>query len=135
MRLPKNIKTILNTKIKNFEERDKVHSWVVMLNFAEDNFDALTNREKRKFLDKSEEFRTFLNIERIIDVQIFKNGKYEMGKNNIPSLNINIDEMNYKIYKLDITENLLDKLLDNSLDKIKSLYYTFTIIFKKTRLT
>lgn len=134
MQLPQNIKTILNTKVKNIKEKDSVFSWVVMLNFTEDNFDILTNRQKRLFLDKSEEFRKYRNIERIVDVKIFKNGKWQTGQNNIPSLNINLDDMNYKIYNLDITDKPLDNFLELFLDKIKNLYYNLKLSFK-TRLT
>lgn len=129
MQIPRDILEILTTKVKDFKDGESIMSWVNMLNYSDEQFDSLSSRERRIFLDKSEEFRKFWNIERMVDVVIYKNGQPQTGQNNIPSLDIKKEDIPNKIYNLDNSDKP-DNFLDKPLDKLTKLYYNL-----KLRLT
>lgn len=118
MRLPRNIRKALNSKINDMT------SWVNLLNFFSKHENELTQRQKKCIYHKCEKMRKYWNKERISTEQI-----------TCPSgeiINVEIINSPLNIRKIDIKpDNLYKTIITDNLFKIflQKAYYTFMVVF------
>lgn len=112
LRLPADIKKIIHD-----DSNEDLLDWSILLFFFKNNKHNLTLTQKRKIYKRSEAFRIFQNTPRTKDVKINKNGKWMDAIVEVPTLDIEIEDISpsdlYQdktITDMNTFENLIDRL-------------------------